>query len=92
MYMILVYDIPKDDDGDRVLSKVFKITKKYLHHIQNSVFEGDLTPAQKQKLKNELSVHIRKNVDSVIIFEGRSDKWMKKEYWGRADDKTSNFL
>lgn len=43
MYCVLVYDISQDKDGRKVLPKVFKICKKYLHHIQNSVFEGDLS-------------------------------------------------
>lgn len=40
MYAILVYDIVTDDQGKKCLPKVFKICKKYLIHIQNSVFEG----------------------------------------------------
>ena len=92
MYIILLYDIPKERNGEKVAQKIFKTSKKYLHHIQNSVFEGDITPAQKQKLKNELSLYIRKDLDSVIIFESRTEEWMKKEYLGKTDNKTSNFL
>ena len=43
VYVILVYDINLDEkEGSRVLTKVYKICKKYLNHIQNSVFEGEL--------------------------------------------------
>ena len=45
MYIILVYDIKSDDGGQKVLSKTFKICKRYLSHIQNSVFEGELSNA-----------------------------------------------
>ena len=55
MYVILVYDINLDDkEGNRVLRNVFKICKKYLVHIQNSVFEGELLESQALKLKSEL--------------------------------------
>lgn len=43
VYVILVYDINLDEkEGSRVLTKVYKICKKNLNHIQNSVFEGEL--------------------------------------------------
>ena len=46
MYVILVYDIKTDNGGQKVLNRTFKICKKYLCHIQNSVFEGELSEAQ----------------------------------------------
>ena len=51
MYVILVYDIKSDQGGAKVLSKTFKTCKKYLMHIQNSVFEGEVSEAQLLKLK-----------------------------------------
>ena len=44
------------------------------------------------KLKVELSKHIRKDIDYVIIFKSRNEKWLEKEFWGLEDDKMSNFL
>lgn len=92
MYIILVYDIKSDDGGQKVLSKTFKTCKRYLSHIQNSVFEGELSNAQLVKLEYELKDIIRPNQDSIIIFKSRSDSWLEKEMWGVKDDKTSNFL
>lgn len=92
MYVILVYDIKADSDGARILRNVFKISKKYLSHIQNSVFEGELTPALLKKLEIELKKYIRKDLDSVIIFKSREQRWLDKEFWGYEDDKTSNFF
>ena len=85
MYVILVYDVN--------LRKVFKTCKKYLIHIQNSVFEGELLESQAIKLKTELDRYIRKDKDSVILFKSRSQQWLDKEFLGKVeDDKTSNFL
>lgn len=94
MYVILVYDINLEEkEGQRVLRKVFKTCKKYLVHIQNSVFEGELLESQAIKLKVELDEYIRENKDSVILFKSRSQKWLEKEFLGKIeDDKTSNFL
>lgn len=92
MYVILIYDIVLDEGGARASRNIFKICKKYLTHVQKSVFEGDLTPALQQKLKLQLSKYIRKDRDSVIIFKSRDQKWLKKEFWGQEDEKTSNFF
>ena len=92
MYLVLVYDITMDERGKKVLPKVFKTCKKYLFHIQNSVFEGELSEVQIMQLKGELSKYIRQNQDSLIIFKSRDKKWMNKEFWGKTDDTTSMFL
>ena len=92
MYVILVYDILCDDKGKKVLPKIFKICKKYLVHIQNSVFEGDLSKSNAIALKKELAQYVRKDKDSVIMFHTREERWLKKEFLGIEEDKTSNFL
>ena len=90
MYVILVYDIQLDVKGKRVLRRVFKICKKYLHHIQNSVFEGEITKAQIEMLHAELNKYIRKDQDSIILFSSRSERWLEKKFWGIDTDFTSN--
>lgn len=94
MYVILVYDVNLEEkEGQVVLRNVFKICKRYLVHMQNSVFEGELLESQAIKLKTELERYIRKDKDSVILFKSRSQKWLDKEFLGKIeDDKTSNFL
>ena len=80
------------EKGKNRVAKVFKICKKYLHHIQNSVFEGEVTKGQIEALKYELKKFIRDDKDSMIIFEHSSNKWMNKEFLGKKEDKTSNML
>ena len=92
MYVILVYDISTDDNGARISRNVFKICKKYLTHIQKSVFEGEITPVLLRKLYLELRIYIREEKDSVLLFKTRQEKWLEKELWGMEDDKTSNFF
>ena len=94
MYVILVYDINLEDkEGQKILINVFKICKKYLVHIQNSVFEGELLESQAMKLKAELDKYIREDKDSVIVFKSRNKRWLDKEFLGKIeDDKTDNFL
>ncbi len=92
MYIILVYDIVMDEQGAKVQRKVFKECKKYLVHIQNSVFEGEISQSQIFKLETTLKKIIRREIDSLIVFKTRNEKWLDKEFWGKEDNATSNIL
>lgn len=92
MYIILVYDIVMDEKGKKILPKVYKVCKRYLTHIQNSVFEGELREAQILALEREIKDLIRQDLDSLIVFKARKEKWLRKEFWGKQDDKMSMFL
>lgn len=78
MYIILVYDINR-----KRVSKVMKICRKYLHHVQNSVFEGNLTISQEEKLKKQLEKIINPREDSICIYRLNSLKYARKEQIGK---------
>lgn len=63
MYIVLVYDVSQAENGARRWSRIFKICKKYLTHIQNSVFEGELSKGQLAQLQipAHLTTHSAKN-------------------------------
>lgn len=92
MYFILVYDICMEDKGEKRLRRVFKLCKKYLNHVQNSVFEGELSPAQHFELSRLLQAEIDKEKDSVIIFSSRDNKWLDKEIIGQDLNNLSNII
>ncbi|MFP4019272.1 MAG: CRISPR-associated endonuclease Cas2, partial [Bacteroidales bacterium] len=78
MYIILVYDV-----GQKRVGKMLKLCRKYLNWIQNSVFEGEITKVKLKELKS-LAKNIMKEeeVDSLIIFKSREEKWLEKEVIG----------
>lgn len=86
MYVILVYDISLEDNGQRRLNRVFKKCKQYLYHIQNSVFEGDISEANLFILMKELRNEIDQEKDSVIVFKSRHERWLDKEIMGKEQD------
>ena len=92
MYVVLVYDINQSDNGQKRWQHVFKACKKYLTHIQNSVFEGEMSKVQIVKLQQELKPYIDEKLDSIIIFKSRQEKCLDKELWGKKEDKTDFFL
>ena len=68
MYVIVIYDIKQEENYTKRQRYVFKTCKKYLTHIQNSVFEGELDRAQYLSLSSELKKYLIEDIDSCIIF------------------------
>lgn len=87
MYIILVYDI-----GVKRVGKMLKLCRQYLNWIQNSVFEGELTPAQLRELKMKASDIMNSEEDSLIIFTNRNEEWLEKEVIGKEKNELTSFL
>ena len=92
MYVVLVYGISQNNNGQRRWSHVFKTCKKYLPHIQNSVFEGEISDVKLKILCSEADKLIDKDEDSIIIFKGRQREWLEKEIIGKELVTLDNFL
>lgn len=87
MYLILVYDV-----NVKRTSKVMKICRQYLNHIQNSVFEGEISKSHLTEMKMKINRIINKNEDSIIIFYLYLDKYSKKEILGKDKNNCDNFI
>jgi CRISPR-associated protein Cas2 len=87
MYILIVYDV----EVKRV-TKVHKFLKRFLHWVQNSVFEGELTPAKIEELKSGLSKIIHTGSDSILMFVARDRRWLEKEIIGKERSETGNVL
>jgi len=87
MYIIIVYDI----QVARV-TKVCKYLRQHLNWIQNSVFEGQLTKAQLERVKSGLNAIIDPEYDSVIIYQLRAARWMNREVIGIDKNTATNLL
>jgi len=84
MFVILVYDA----EAKRT-SKILKICRRYLYHVQRSVFEGTLTEKQLNKLKDEINRIIVKETDQISIYKFDSLKYSSKEIIGPYQQKTN---
>jgi CRISPR-associated protein Cas2 len=73
----MVYDV----NVERV-TKILKIGRKYLNHVQNSVLEGELSPAQYKRLKHEIKTAINPREDSVRLYLLRTTQYMTVEKLG----------
>lgn len=85
MRIILIYDIKEER-----VTKMMKLCREYLEHIQNSVFEGDITDSNLKELKMKINKIIDKSYDSVIIYHIWSTKYIK-EIIG-IEEKNTQFI
>ncbi len=72
LHVIVVYDVAEER-----VNKVNKLLRMYLHWIQNSVFRGDITESNLEKMKSEIKEIIDKDYDSITIYVLPSEKYMK---------------
>ncbi len=94
MKVILIYDIETIEPQDQKrLNKIRKVARKYLYHVQKSVFEGDLTEAQLYKLEKLILEIVDQERDSVIIYKlPDTVKWDRVILAKKSIDFDSNVL
>ena len=83
MYVICTYDIT-----EKRCPKVMKVLRRYMFHVQKSVFEGELTPAKFNELKIKLNKIIESD-DSVLFYFVYENKKIKKDFLGKEPKPTN---
>ena len=84
---MLTYDVKQKRQ-----SKVRKTCKKYLYHVQKSVFEGYLTEKQLTMLKDELFSIVNLDDDSVCIYKVPYYRNLIKDELGFSMSNDVSFL
>lgn len=87
MYVIAVYDI-----GEKRVGKMLKLCRRYLHWIQNSVFEGEITEVKLREFLHEAQKLMKPAEDSLILFSSREERWLEKQIIGLEKNKLDHFL
>jgi len=87
MYVILVYDVKQQRVG-----KLLKLCRRYLHWIQNSVFEGEISEVKLQELLLKAASFLDKEEDSILLFKSRTEQWLEKQVWGHERSPLGSFL
>lgn len=77
MFVIVTYDV-----STKRVSKVMKTCRKYLTHVQKSVFEGMITEGKLKQLKKELENFIVYTEDKICIYKIYNLKYTSKEQIG----------
>ncbi|GHV33584.1 CRISPR-associated protein Cas2 [Synergistales bacterium] len=77
MFVLMFYDV-----GEKRVAKVLKTARRYLTWIQNSVLEGELSPAQFESLKIDVKKILKDDYDSVLLYAWRTERYMTKDILG----------
>jgi CRISPR-associated protein Cas2 len=86
MYAIVVYDV-----NQKRVGKMLKLCRRYLHWIQNSVFEGEITNVKLKELLAKAR-SIMEDGDSLIIFKSRNNRWLDKEVYGKEKNAPDTII
>ena len=78
MFIIINYDV-----DEKRCTKMMKKCRKYLHHLQRSVFVGELTEKRFKELYELIKSIIKPKEDSVIIYQIPSMKALKVDTLGQ---------
>jgi CRISPR-associated protein Cas2 len=83
VYVVVVYDM----EAERT-QKMLKFLRRYLTHVQNSVFEGDVTEGDLQEIRSFVDETLNEG-ESVIIYELSSENLVSRTVYGDdpADEK-----
>ena len=77
MFVLMFYDV-----GEKRVAKVLKTARRYLTWIQNSVLEGELSPAVFESLKADIRKILDLEYDSVLFYAWRTEKYTERECVG----------
>lgn len=87
MYVIVVYDTAAERNP-----QVLKTCRQYLHHVQRSVFEGHLSPAQLRRLRSTLQARIDQGYDHVLVYTFPPGTTPERAAWGVEEPRPSDVL
>jgi CRISPR-associated protein Cas2 len=77
MYVIVVYDVE-----EKRVARVCKYLRQFLHWVQNSVFEGELTEGKFKEVQIGLKKRIKVEKDSVLFYKLKASYDIEKEVMG----------
>ncbi|NPB03345.1 MAG: CRISPR-associated endonuclease Cas2 [Thermotogae bacterium] len=93
MWVILVYDVATEDSKDQQrLTRIRKIVRRYLTHVQKSVFEGEITASNLEKLKAEVLAQADRSRDSIILYIFDSRTRYQRQILTHVKDPIDNII
>ncbi|WP_433709495.1 CRISPR-associated endonuclease Cas2 [Nocardia sp. CA-084685] len=71
---------------------ILKTCRRYLHHVQRSVFEGSLSAAQYRRFQTAVHAAIDPSYDSVLIYTYPPGTAPHRESWGIEQSAPTTIL
>lgn len=86
VYAVIVYDV--EAERTRLYRKLLR---RYLHHVQNSVFEGEITEGKLAEVTNDLE-GLLKVGESVIVYRMAGESYVTRNVLGEDPAADSKIL
>lgn len=86
VYVIVVYDMEAERTG-----KMLRLLRRYLTHVQFSVFEGQITPGDLEELKGKIEDRLQEG-ESTMIYEISSESLLNRTVFGDDPTEEERFL
>jgi len=86
VYVVVVYDMQADRTH-----LLLNFLRQYLTHVQNSVFEGEVTEGDLETIENRLDSLLEPD-ESTIIYEVSSEKLLNRSVFGEDPTEDQRFL
>lgn len=86
VYVIVVYDMRAERTH-----LLLKFLRRYLTHVQNSVFEGEVTEGDLETIETRIDSILEPD-ESTIIYEVSSEKLLQREVFGDDPTEDQRFL
>lgn len=87
MYTIVVYDTAAERNP-----MILRTCRKYLHHVQRSVFEGELSAAQIKRFRAAVEAVIDRTYDSVLVYTFPPGTTGQRQAWGTPQNAPDTIL
>ncbi|MFC4035123.1 CRISPR-associated endonuclease Cas2 [Streptomyces polygonati] len=87
MYVVVVYDTLAERNP-----KILRTCRKYLHHVQRSVFEGHLSDAQLRRFHSNVEDVLDLSYDSVLVYTFPPGAIPQRLEWGAVEPVPSDIL
>jgi CRISPR-associated protein Cas2 len=86
VYVIAVYDVQADR------TRLFlNYLRRFLVHVQNSVFEGEVTEGELERMRNDLDDLLEPG-ESTIIYTVSAEDYVDRTVFGDDPTEDSQFL
>lgn len=87
MHVVVVYDTASERNP-----QILRTCRQYLHHVQRSVFEGQLSQAQLRRFQDAVTTVLDLTYDSVIVYTFPPGAVPQRLAWGATEPEPTDIL
>jgi CRISPR-associated protein Cas2 len=87
VYVLVVYDTAVQRNP-----QILRVCRQYLHHVQRSVFEGELSASQLRRFRTAVQNVIDPEYDHVLVYSFPPGTTAQRQEWGVTEPAPTDIL